>query len=110
MIVDGRRINSCLTLAVMHEGSNVTTVEGLGQPTNLHPLQAAFVKHDGFQCGYCTPGFVMAAKGYLDRHNPKSEQDVEKGLGGNLCRCGTYVGVRKAVLEAAREMKGGRNA
>jgi aerobic-type carbon monoxide dehydrogenase small subunit (CoxS/CutS family) len=76
----------------------------------LHPVSKAFWDHDAQQCGYCTPGFVMAAKGFLDRNpNPTLEQ-VKKGLGGNLCRCGTYVGIRKAVLQAAKEMQGGRNA
>ena len=86
------------------------TIEGIAPEGQLHPVSAAFVNHDAQQCGYCTPGFVMAAKGFLDKNpNPTSEQ-VEKGLAGNICRCGTYVGVRKAVLEAAKNYKGGSNA
>jgi xanthine dehydrogenase YagT iron-sulfur-binding subunit len=73
-------------------------------------VSVAFVNHDAQQCGYCTPGFVMATKGFLDKHPNPTLEEAEKGLGGNLCRCGTYVGMKKAVLEAAKEMKGGRNA
>jgi aerobic-type carbon monoxide dehydrogenase small subunit (CoxS/CutS family) len=97
-------------LAIDAQGKDIQTIEGLAPEGRLHPVSAAFVNHDAQQCGYCTPGFVMAAKGFLDRTpNPTMEQ-VEHGLGGNLCRCGTYVGVRKAVLEAARETRGGRRA
>jgi xanthine dehydrogenase YagT iron-sulfur-binding subunit len=110
VIMNGKVVYSCTVLAIDAQGKDIQTIEGIGTPAKPHPVSAAFVNHDAQQCGYCTPGFVMAAKGYLDRHTPRNEQDVEKGLGGNLCRCGTYVGVRKAVLEAAREMKGGRNA
>ena len=82
------------------------TLQINGKP---HPVSQAFVNNDAQQCGYCTPGFVMAAKGFLDKHPNPSYEDVKKGLGGNLCRCGTYVGVRKAVLEAAKEMNGAKN-
>lgn len=110
VILNGRVVYSCTVLAIDAQGKEIQTIEGIAPAGKLHPVSAAFVQHDAQQCGYCTPGFVMAAKGYLDRHAPKSIEDVEKGLGGNLCRCGTYVGVRQAVLEASREMKGGRNA
>jgi xanthine dehydrogenase YagT iron-sulfur-binding subunit len=111
VIVNGRVVYSCTVLAIDAQGKDIQTIEGIGTPAKPHPVSQAFVNHDAQQCGYCTPGFVMASKGFLDRNpNPRTEQDVEKGLGGNLCRCGTYVGVRKAVLEAAREMRGGRNA
>jgi xanthine dehydrogenase YagT iron-sulfur-binding subunit len=111
VIIGGKVMYTCTVLAIDAQGKDIQTVEGLAPAGKLHPVSAAFVAHDAQQCGYCTPGFVMASKGFLDRNpNPKDEAEVEAGLGGNLCRCGTYVGVRKAVLEAAREMKGGRNA
>jgi len=110
VIMDGKVVYSCTVLAIDAQGKDIQTIEGISQNGKLHPVSAAFVNHDGQQCGYCTPGFVMAAKGYLDKHPNPTYEDVQKGLGGNLCRCGTYVGVRKAVLEAAKEMKGGHNA
>ncbi|MBK9169767.1 MAG: (2Fe-2S)-binding protein [Bryobacterales bacterium] len=111
VIVDGRAVYACSVLAIDMQGRQIQTIEGIGTPDKPHPVTSAFVEHDAQQCGYCTPGFVMAAKAYLDRNpNPRSEADVEAGLGGNLCRCGTYVGVRKAVLDAARDVRRGRNA
>ena len=110
VIVNNKVIYSCTVLAIDAQDKDIQTIEGLTSGSQLHPVSAAFVNNDGQQCGYCTPGFVMAAKGFLDKHPNPSYEDVEKGLGGNLCRCGTYVGVRKAVLEAAKEMKGGRHA
>ena len=110
VIMDGKVVYSCTVLAIDAQGKDIQTIEGISQNGKLHPVSAAFVNHDGQQCGYCTPGFVMSVKGYLDKHPNPTYEDVQKGLGGNLCRCGTYVGVRKAVLEAAREMKGGHNA
>jgi xanthine dehydrogenase YagT iron-sulfur-binding subunit len=110
VILSGKVVYSCTVLAIDAQGKDIQTIEGISSGNRLHPVSAAFVNHDAQQCGYCTPGFVMAAKGFLDRHSNPTMEQVEKGLGGNLCRCGTYVGVRKAVLEAAREMKGGRNA
>ena len=105
--INGRTVYGCTTLAIDAQGKDIQTIEGIAPEGKLHPLSVAFVNQDGQQCGYCTPGFVMAAKGFLERHpNPTYEQ-VEHGLGGNLCRCGTYVGVRKAVLEASKNMKGG---
>jgi xanthine dehydrogenase YagT iron-sulfur-binding subunit len=116
VIVDGRRINACLTLAVMHEGSNVTTVEGLGQPTNLHPLQAAFVKHDGFQCGYCTPGQICSAVGVMNEIRAgipshvsadltvrplMSVEEIRERMSGNICRCGAYSNIIEAISEVA---------
>jgi len=106
-IIDGKAVYSCTTLAIDAQGKNIETIEGFTSDTKMHPVSAAFVNHDAQQCGYCTPGFVVAAKNFLDRHPNPSYEDVEKGLGGNLCRCGTYVGVRQAVLEAAKNMKGG---
>lgn len=105
--VNGRTVYGCTVLAIDSQGKDIQTIEGIAPEGKLHPVSVAFVSQDGQQCGYCTPGFVMAAKGFLERHpNPTYEQ-VEHGLGGNLCRCGTYVGVRKAVLEASKNMKGG---
>ena len=87
------------------EGRDVRTVEGVPRD---HPVFAAFDRHVAAQCGYCTPGFVMATKGFLGEHPNPTEADVKHGLGGNLCRCGTYMGIRKAVLQAAKDMKGGK--
>ena len=105
MIVDGKPVYSCSVLAIEAQGKQITTVESLMQGDKLHPLQQAFIDNDGQQCGFCTPGFVVAAKAFLDKNpNPTPEQ-IQKGLGGNLCRCGTYMGVRAAVAQTA---KGGR--
>jgi len=110
MIVNGKVVYSCTVLAIDAQGRQITTIEGFTSPSKPHPVSAAFVNHDAQQCGYCTPGFVTAAKALLDRNPNPTEAQVLKGLGGNLCRCGTYMGVRKAVLEAAKAMKGGKNA
>jgi xanthine dehydrogenase YagT iron-sulfur-binding subunit len=116
VLVNGRVAYACSILAIDAVGKNITTVEGFAmQGGRPHPVVQAFVNNDAQQCGYCTPGFVVATKAFLDRTpNPTYEQ-VKDGLGGNLCRCGTYVGVRKAVLEAAKSVrpaaaKGGANA
>ncbi|MBI3696513.1 MAG: (2Fe-2S)-binding protein [Acidobacteria bacterium] len=110
VIVAGRPVYSCSMLAVEAQGKDIQTIEGLAPSGKLHPVSAAFVENDAQQCGFCTPGFVMAVKAFVDRHpNPTMDQ-VKKGLGGNLCRCGTYIGVRQAALDAARQMKGGKNA
>ena len=106
MIVDGKPVYSCSVLAIDAQGKSITTVEGLMQGEALHPVQQAFIDNDAQQCGFCTPGFVVASKAFLDKNpNPTAEQ-IQKGLGGNLCRCGTYMGVRAAVAQAAQ--KGGR--
>jgi xanthine dehydrogenase YagT iron-sulfur-binding subunit len=108
--VDGKAMYSCTVLAIDAQGHQIQTLEGLSQNGKAHPVSRAFVANDAQQCGYCTPGFVMAAKTFLD-HNPNpTYEEVKAGLGGNLCRCGTYMGVRKAVLAAAKEMKGAKNA
>ena len=116
VMVDGRRVLSCLTLAVMHEGDEVTTIEGLGQPDNLHPMQAAFVKHDGYQCGYCTPGQICSAVAVLDEikagipshvsadltKRPRATgAELRERLSGNICRCGAYSNILDAVTEVA---------
>src|SRR5687768_13344980 len=110
VIMGGKSVYSCSVLALEAQGKDITTVEGLATDGRLHPVQAAFVDNDAQQCGFCTPGFVVACKAFLDKHPNPSMADVEKGLGGNLCRCGTYVGVRHAVLAAAKNQRGGRNA
>jgi len=116
MIVDGRRINACLTLAVMHQGAQITTIEGLGRPENLHPMQAAFIKHDGYQCGYCTPGQICSAvsvieevKAGIPSHvsadlNAAPEMtatEMRERMSGNLCRCGAYSNIVDAMTEVA---------
>ncbi len=118
VLVNGRRINSCLTLAVMHEGDKVTTIEGLGSPEQLHPMQAAFVKHDGYQCGYCTPGQICSAVAVLDEIGAGipshvtddltgeakfSEMEVRERMSGNICRCGAYSNIFEAIQEVAGE-------
>jgi xanthine dehydrogenase YagT iron-sulfur-binding subunit len=110
VILAGKSVYSCSVLAIDAQGKNIETIEGLSNGNRMHPIEAAFVNNDAQQCGYCTPGFVMATKGFLDEHPNPTLEDVKHGLCGNLCRCGTYIGMRKAVLEAAREMKGGKNA
>ncbi|MDB5742500.1 MAG: aldehyde dehydrogenase iron-sulfur subunit [Polaromonas sp.] len=116
VLVDGVRINACLTLAVMHPGAKVTTIEGLGTPQRLHPMQAAFVKHDGYQCGYCTPGQICSAVGVLDeirRGVPShvsadltarpllSADELRERMSGNLCRCGAYSNIIDAMTDVA---------
>jgi xanthine dehydrogenase YagT iron-sulfur-binding subunit len=116
VIMDGKAVYACSILAIDARGAKITTIEGFamegGKP---HPMVEAFVNNDAQQCGYCTPGFVVAAKDYLDHHPAPTVDQVKEGLGGNLCRCGTYMGIRKAVVEASRKMrpvaavKGGSN-
>ena len=120
VIVDGRRINSCLSLAVMHEGDSITTVEGLGTPGKLHPMQAAFVKHDGYQCGYCTPGQICSAVAVLDEIRAgipshvtgdiagkpaMSAEEIRERMSGNICRCGAYSNIVEAISEVAARRK-----
>jgi xanthine dehydrogenase YagT iron-sulfur-binding subunit len=97
--VNGRRINSCLTLAAMHQGDEITTIEGLGRPGALHPMQAAFVKHDGYQCGYCTSGQIMSAVALLKEKCGPSDGDVKELMSGNICRCGAYPNIVAAIQE-----------
>ena len=116
VIVDGRRINSCLTLAVMHEGDSITTIEGLGTPEKLHPMQAAFVKHDGYQCGFCTPGQICSAVAVLDEikagvpshvstdltaQPQATANELRERMSGNICRCGAYSNIVDAIGEVA---------
>jgi len=109
VLIDNKVAYACSVLAIDAEGKAIQTIEGLSAGPGLDPVVAAFVSHDASQCGYCTPGFVMATKGFLARNAAPTYDDVLKGFGGNLCRCGTYVGVRKAVLEAAKTARGGKN-
>lgn len=116
VIINGRRVTSCLTLAVMHEGDNITSIEGMGDPENLHPMQAAFVKHDGYQCGYCTPGQICSAVAMLDEIKagmPSHVSDdllatpqptaaeIRERMSGNICRCGAYSNIVEAISEVA---------
>src|SRR5580658_4499225 len=103
--VDGRRINSCLTLAASCDGANVLTIEGVARGDALHPVQAAFIAHDGFQCGFCTPGQIMSAIGLIQEgHAGDDPERVREGMSGNLCRCGAYAGITEAVLEARERL------
>jgi len=108
VIMDGKPVYACNLLAIQADGHDIVTVEGLSHGDELHPVMAAFIEHDAMQCGFCTPGFVVACKAFLDKHPNPTLEEIERGLGGNLCRCGTYAGIRPAVLEAAKAMKGGR--
>jgi xanthine dehydrogenase YagT iron-sulfur-binding subunit len=108
VIIDGKTVYSCSMLAIEGAGKAITTVEGLMQGDRLHPLQQAFIDNDAQQCGFCTPGFVVACKAFLDKNPNPTADEINKGLGGNLCRCGTYVGVRAAVAQAAKGKRGGR--
>ncbi|NMG37048.1 aldehyde dehydrogenase iron-sulfur subunit [Azoarcus sp. TTM-91] len=116
VLVNGRRINACLTLAVMHQGDEITTIEGLGTPQRLHPLQAAFVRHDGYQCGYCTPGQICSAAGMLaeieagipshvsadlEARPLLSAAEIRERMSGNLCRCGAYANIVDAITDVA---------
>jgi len=116
VLVNGRRINSCLTLAVMHDGEAITTIEGLGTPEALHPMQQAFIEHDGFQCGYCTPGQILSSlavleeiragipshvTGSLDLPIPLSDEEIRERMSGNLCRCAAYPNIIAAIRDIA---------
>jgi xanthine dehydrogenase YagT iron-sulfur-binding subunit len=99
VLMDGRRINSCLKLAVSVDGSAITTIEGLGTPTALHPLQQAFIERDAFQCGYCTPGQICSAKALIDEGSARTREEVREWMSGNLCRCGAYSNITDAILD-----------
>lgn len=117
VLIDGRRVNSCLTLAVMHDGQDITTIEGLASGEQLHPMQAAFLKHDGFQCGYCTPGQICSSVGMLAEarmgmpshvtkdltasNQPLSDEEIRERMSGNLCRCSAYPNIVTAIREAS---------
>ncbi len=105
VLVDGVRINSCLTLAVMKDGAEITTIEGLADGEDLHPLQSAFVEHDAFQCGYCTPGQICSAVGLMSEGKAKTSDDIRELMSGNICRCGAYPNI-VAAIEDAMQLKG----
>ena len=100
VLVNGRRINSCLTLALMHEGDEITTIEGLANGDQLHPMQSAFIEHDGFQCGYCTPGQICSAVALLKENHANSDDEIREFMSGNICRCGAYPNILAAIKEA----------
>ena len=105
VLIDGRRMNACLALALSHDGASITTVEGLARAEDLHPVQAAFIRHDGFQCGYCTPGQIMSAVALIAEGEAGLDLErVREGMSGNLCRCAAYAGITEAVLDATRVM------
>jgi xanthine dehydrogenase YagT iron-sulfur-binding subunit len=101
VLVDGKRVNSCLTLAIMTAGKRITTIEGLAGGATLHPMQAAFLEHDGFQCGYCTPGQILSAVGLLAEGRPTDDASLREWMSGNICRCGAYANIAVAVQSVA---------
>ena len=106
ILVNGRRINSCLALAVSHDGADITTIEAVARGDELHPLQAAFIAHDGFQCGFCTPGQIMSALGLINEGQVGCDAErIREGMSGNLCRCGAYAGITEAVLEVQQKLE-----
>jgi xanthine dehydrogenase YagT iron-sulfur-binding subunit len=108
VLIDGRRVVSCLTLAVMKDGAEVTTIEGLANGDSLHPLQQAFIDHDAFQCGYCTPGQICSAAGLIAEGKARSAEEIRELMSGNLCRCGAYPNIIAAIQQAMGEMGGKR--
>ncbi|WP_414058409.1 (2Fe-2S)-binding protein [Pseudomonas sp. HR96] len=100
--VNGRRVNSCLSFALMHEGDEITTIEGLGNPANLHPMQAAFVEHDAYQCGYCTSGQIMSAVALAKEPCGGSDAEVKEAMSGNICRCGAYSNILAAIQQTRK--------
>jgi xanthine dehydrogenase YagT iron-sulfur-binding subunit len=105
ILVDGKRINSCMALAVSHDGADLVTIEGVAQGDHLHPVQAAFIAHDGFQCGFCTPGQIMSAIGLIQEAQTGDDPErIREAMSGNLCRCGAYAGITEAVLEARQSL------
>ena len=105
ILLDGRRVNACLALAISHEGAEILTIEGLAEGERLHPVQAAFIAHDAFQCGFCTSGQIMSAVGLIGEGQAGDDPErMREGMSGNLCRCGAYRGITEAVVEATRSM------
>src|SRR5437868_5029271 len=105
VLIDGRRVNSCLTFALMQQGREITTIEGLASGDQLHPVQAAFIEHDAFQCGYCTPGQIISTVALLRRNASPTGEDVMRAVSGNLCRCGAYPNIVAAALSASKKTK-----
>jgi xanthine dehydrogenase YagT iron-sulfur-binding subunit len=108
VLADGVRINSCLALAVMKDGAEITTIEGLAEGDELHALQAAFIEHDAYQCGYCTPGQICSAAGLLNEGRGKTADDIRELMSGNICRCGAYPNIVAAVEQVMNQSEGGR--
>lgn len=106
VLVNGTRINSCMTLAIMEEGNDITTIEGLAKGDELHPMQAAFVEHDAYQCGYCTPGQICSAIGLLSEGKAKTADDIKELMSGNICRCGAYTNIVTAIQEVMQQEGG----
>jgi xanthine dehydrogenase YagT iron-sulfur-binding subunit len=107
ILVNGRRINACLALAASYDGADITTIEGVARGDELHPLQAAFIAHDGLQCGFCTPGQIMSALGLINEGQTGCDAErIREGMSGNLCRCGAYAGITEAVLEVQETLSG----
>jgi xanthine dehydrogenase YagT iron-sulfur-binding subunit len=104
VLVNGRRINSCLALAVMHEGDEITTIEGLASGNELHPMQAAFIQQDGFQCGYCTPGQICSALACVKEGHANNDNEIREWMSGNICRCGAYPNILAAIKDAKSKM------
>src|SRR5450755_849459 len=105
VLVDGRRINSCMALAISHDGTDIVTIEGVSRGDQLHPVQAALIAHDGFQCGFCTPGQIMSAIGLIEEGQAGDDPErIREGMSGNLCRCGAYAGITDAVLEVQQSL------
>ena len=102
VLIDGRRVNACLTLAIMREGAEITTIEGLAQGDELHPVQTAFIRHDAFQCGFCTSGQILSAVALLDEGHAGSDAEIREWMSGNLCRCSAYPNIVAAIHEVAR--------
>ena len=110
VLVNGRRINACLALALSYEGEEITTIEGLAKGDELHPVQAAFIKHDGFQCGYCTPGQICSAVACIKEGHANNDAEIREWMSGNLCRCGAYNGIVAAIREANSQMQHAQTA
>lgn len=110
VLIDGVRLNSCLILAVSRDGAEITTIEGLGVDGALHPLQAAFMEHDAFQCGYCTPGQICSAAGLMSEGRAHSRAEIREHMSGNLCRCGAYTNIADAIEDVMKQAAGTREA
>lgn len=109
ILVDGQPMTSCMMLAGQVEGKEVMTIEGLGTPDDLHPIQQAFIEEQGFQCAFCTPGFILSAKAFLEENPDPTEQEVAIGMSGNICRCGAYPYIVRSVLNAAEKLQANKN-
>jgi xanthine dehydrogenase YagT iron-sulfur-binding subunit len=110
VLVDGKRINSCLVLAVAQDGAEISTIEGLAEGEHLHPLQAAFIERDAFQCGYCTPGQICSAVGLLSEGHARTRAEIREQMSGNLCRCGAYTNIADAIEDVMHQQSGTREA